>query len=206
MLISNPAEYKDLKNLTLITGGARSGKSLFAEKIAIARGGAVVYIATMQRYHGDNEIDERIEAHRLRRPALWKTSEEPLKLKETIADLSGTEKVCLIDCLSLWVSNVLLSAGDDREALRDREQALFLDTCAVISAIAKQSEIEFIVVTNEVGAGIVPDNVLARIFRDVLGTVNQKFAHSANEVWLTCVGLPYRLKPPLSPYPPGVYP
>jgi len=206
MIISNHADHKDLKNLTLITGGARSGKSLFAEKIAIARNGSVVYVATMQRYPNDNEAGARIDMHRARRPALWTTIEEPFDLAKTICELNGSERVCLIDCLSLWVSNVLLSAGDHHEVLRAQEQTLLLNSGAVISAIAQQSEIEFIVVTNEVGAGIVPDNLLARAFRDALGTVNQEFARSAQEVWLTCVGLPHRLKPPLSPYPPGVIP
>jgi adenosylcobinamide kinase/adenosylcobinamide-phosphate guanylyltransferase len=206
MLISNPAEHKDLKNLTLITGGARSGKSFFAERIAASKSESVVYLATMQRYATDLEVGGRIDIHRARRPTLWTTIEEPFNLAKTINALSGIEKVCLIDCLSLWVSNVLLSAGDHNEALRGQEQILFSDTVAVVSAISQRSEIEFIVVTNEVGGGIVPDNLLARAFRDVLGTVNQEFARSAQEVWLTCVGLPHRLKPPLSPYPPGVSP
>jgi adenosylcobinamide kinase/adenosylcobinamide-phosphate guanylyltransferase len=206
MSISNHADYKDLKNLTLITGGARSGKSFFAEKIAIAKNNPVVYIATMQRYQSDAEAAERIDMHRARRPTLWATIEEPFDLAKKISELSGIENVCLIDCLSIWVSNVLLSAGDHHEALRAQEQVLLLDTVAVISAIGKQPEIEFIIVTNEVGAGIVPDNLLARAFRDALGTVNQEFARSAQQVWLTCAGLPHRLKPPLSPYPPGVSP
>jgi adenosylcobinamide kinase / adenosylcobinamide-phosphate guanylyltransferase len=206
MLISNPAEHKDLKNLTLITGGARSGKSFFAEKIAASRNESVVYIATMQRYANDVEVGGRIDMHRARRSSQWMTIEEPFNLAKTINALSGIENVCLIDCLSLWVSNVLLSAGDDHEALRAQEQMLVTDTAAVIAAISQRAEIEFVVVTNEVGGGIVPDNLLARSFRDALGTTNQEFARSAQEVWLTCVGLPHRLKPPLSPYPPGVSP
>jgi adenosylcobinamide kinase / adenosylcobinamide-phosphate guanylyltransferase len=206
MLISNPAEHKDLKNLTLITGGARSGKSFFAEKIAASRNGSVVYIATMQRYANDVEAGGRIDMHRARRSSQWMTIEEPFNLAKTINALSGIENVCLVDCLSLWVSNVLLSAGDDHEALRAQEQMLVTDTAAVIAAISQRAEIEFVVVTNEVGGGIVPDNLLARSFRDALGTANQEFARSAQEVWLTCVGLPHRLKPPLSPYPPGVSP
>jgi adenosylcobinamide kinase/adenosylcobinamide-phosphate guanylyltransferase len=206
MLISNPVEHKDLKNLTLITGGARSGKSFFAEKIAVSKSESVAYVATMQRYLNDVESVQRIDMHRARRSPHWTTIEEPFNLAKTINALSGIENVCLIDCLSLWVSNVLLGAGDERDALRAQEQMLLVDTAAVLGAISQRSEIEFIVVTNEVGAGIVPDNLLARSFRDALGTVNQEFARSAQEVWLTCVGVPHRLKPPLSPYPPGVIP
>ncbi|MDR3616035.1 MAG: bifunctional adenosylcobinamide kinase/adenosylcobinamide-phosphate guanylyltransferase [Candidatus Obscuribacterales bacterium] len=206
MLISNPSEHKDLKNLILITGGARSGKSYFAEKLAASKSESVVYLATMQRYSNDVESVERIDMHRARRSPQWTTIEEPFNLAKTINALSGIENVCLIDCLSLWVSNVLLSAGDERDSLRAQEQILLVDNAAVLGAISQRAEIEFIVVTNEVGAGIVPDNILARSFRDALGTANQEFARAAQEVWLTCVGLPHRLKPPLSPYPPGVIP
>ena len=167
--------------LIYVTGGARSGKSRFAEARAAALGGAqVTYLATAQAF--DAEMAERIGRHRLERPLGWRTLEEPL---EVPAALGGVRGVLLLDCLSLWVSNLMLR-GDDDEAILAAAGAL-LQTQAGRGG-------PLIAVSNEVGSGIVPDNALARRYRDTLGRVNQAVAAASDEAWLLASGLPLRLK------------
>lgn len=184
----------DVKNLLLITGGARSGKSAFAESLANADGGKVIYLATMEEIAEDREATERIKRHRERRPATWTTIEVPFNVDETVGQISDQTAVCLVDCLSLYVSNMLLSFDEKSTSMQDLEEAIFGAATRLLRAIKAKPETHFIVVTNEVGWGIVPQHQLARTYRDLLGFVNQQFAKAAGEVWLSCVGLQIKLK------------
>jgi adenosylcobinamide kinase / adenosylcobinamide-phosphate guanylyltransferase len=194
-----------VKNLTLITGAARSGKSRYAEKLAMECNAPVVYIATMQRIEADQELEQRIAEHRARRPKQWVTVESPNKLPEAIDSLSASApasakpdvRCCIIDCLSIYVSNILVNQGADQESgtAYEKEKAVSDAVAGVLEAIEKQPGVRFLVVTNETGWGVVPNSELGRAFRDMLGTANQRFAEKAEEVWLTCVGLPLQLKP-----------
>ncbi|UQN07450.1 bifunctional adenosylcobinamide kinase/adenosylcobinamide-phosphate guanylyltransferase [Deinococcus sp. QL22] len=168
--------------LIFVTGGARSGKSSFAEKIAQERAeSSVTYLATAQAF--DTEMEDRIARHRTDRPAEWHTVEEPLDV--LVALQAAPTPTVLLDCLSLWVSNLLLSGLD--------EEVILARTDAVLHAQTVRGGL-LIAVTNEVGSGIVPDNALARSYRDILGRVNQRFAAASAEAYLLASGLPLQLK------------
>ncbi len=185
----------DVKNLTLITGGARSGKSAFAEALADSDGGKVLYIATMEEIVEDSESLERIKRHRERRPMSWSTIEVPFDVDQAVSNISQDTDVCLIDCLSLYVSNMLLALDEKSTSAKDLEDPIQEAASKLLTAMLNRPEIRFIVVTNEVGWGVVPEHKLARSYRDLLGFTNQQFAHAAGEVWLSCVGLQIKLKP-----------
>ncbi len=191
-----PAE---IANLALITGGARSGKSAFAERIASDTAGHVVYIATMHAGGADGESAARIEKHRSRRPTAWQTIEEPHELALQIQNLKDNVSLCLIDCLSLWLANSLPHIEDpakdsDMQVSQEAEKTIEAKTAALLTAIIGRPSIDFVIVTNEVGSGIVPANVVARLYRDLLGTLNQNIARRARRVWLCCVGIELVLK------------
>ncbi|MGK6323894.1 bifunctional adenosylcobinamide kinase/adenosylcobinamide-phosphate guanylyltransferase [Sphingomonas sp. DT-51] len=166
--------------VTLVLGGARSGKSRHAQALAEATGGRLVFVATAQAF--DDEMRERIARHRDDRDARWRTVEAPLALAETIALEGAVGAVLLVDCLTLWASNLLLSEAETGAAL-DAFDAALRDTPAHV-----------VLVANEVGLGIVPDNALARRFRDLAGTINQRVAAYADRVLFVAAGLPLVLK------------
>lgn len=166
--------------IRLITGGARSGKSTLAERLAQASGREVVYIATAQA--GDGEMRERVALHRARRPAHWQTLEEPLRLVEMIQAQQGPERCLLVDCLTLWLTNLLLAEAD----MRAQREAL----CQALAEAAG----EIILVSNETGMGIVPLGELSRRFVDEAGWLNQAVAAQADQVVFTVAGLPLTLK------------
>ena len=174
-----------LPPVTLVLGGARSGKSTHAEKLATGTlfGGTprpAVYVATAEA--GDVEMATRIMAHRARRGAAWTTFEEPLKLAETIEAAAAHGQPILVDCLTLWLSNLLHVGADLDEAADDLVRAL--DDCAV----------PVVMVSNEVGLGIVPDTPLGRTFRDAQGRLNMRLAARADRVILMAAGLPLTMK------------
>lgn len=177
-------------SIVLVTGGARSGKSTFAERYAAQGGRKVAYIATAQIY--DEEMQERVKLHQSRRPDSWPTFEAPYQAEQAMAQAVQCADAVLFDCLTLYTSNLLLApaAPADRE---ERRQAV-LTAIDRLLASARQDQAEVIFVTNEVGAGIVPDNALAREYRDVAGLVNQKVAGVADEVYLVVSGLAVELK------------
>jgi adenosylcobinamide kinase / adenosylcobinamide-phosphate guanylyltransferase len=169
--------------LTLITGGCRSGKS--AHAIAIASTSVEArkfFIATAEAL--DDEMRARIGHHRRSRSAEFATIEEPRKLATAIASLHGRADVVVIDCLTLWISNLLREYNDEW---------ILAEVDALASAILS-APFSTIVVTDEVGWGVVPDNAVARRFRDLLGWTNQKMARAADEVALMAAGYPLRLK------------
>jgi adenosylcobinamide kinase/adenosylcobinamide-phosphate guanylyltransferase len=166
-----------------ITGGSRSGKSAFAEKLANNIAGRRAYLATAQAL--DAEMVARIEKHRRDRGATWDTYEEPLAVAELLKKLSSTYEIVLLDCLTLWLSNVMAHRSGDGAVTSHSEN--------LVTAM-KSFGGSLIVVSNEVGLGIVPDNPLARQFRDCAGMLNQKVALSADEVYFTVSGIPMRMK------------
>jgi adenosylcobinamide kinase/adenosylcobinamide-phosphate guanylyltransferase len=165
--------------IVLVTGGARSGKSAEAERRVLALPGRPVYIATAEA--GDGEMAARIARHRQRRGAEWRTVEAPLALAGALGASDGAGPR-LVDCLTLWLTNVMLAELDWEAEAAALEAALRVQVSPVV------------LVTNEVGAGIVPENALARAFRDAAGLLNQRIAAVADEVVLTVSGLPLVLK------------
>jgi adenosylcobinamide kinase/adenosylcobinamide-phosphate guanylyltransferase len=165
-----------------IIGGARSGKSAFAEKLASELAGKRAYLATAQAL--DPEMAARIEKHRKDRGLAWDTYEEPLAVAELLKKLSGRYDVVLIDCLTLWLSNVIAHTDGDVVSFRSDE---------LVAAINNFNGV-CIIVSNEVGLGIVPDNPLARKFRDLAGILNQRVALTANDVYFTAAGIPVKIK------------
>ncbi len=166
--------------LVLVLGGARSGKSAFAEAIVGASGLRPVYIATAEP--GDREMAERIAHHRARRGPEWRTVEEADRLEDRLVEEASAERAVLVDCLTLWLSNLML-AGADCEA----RGAKLCETARRVPGL-------IILVSNEVGLGLVPDNALGRRFRDAQGRLNQALSSAADRVVFVVAGLPLYLK------------
>jgi adenosylcobinamide kinase/adenosylcobinamide-phosphate guanylyltransferase len=171
--------HESMTKSILVTGGARSGKSAFAERLVRTLGPESVYIATAEAH--DAEMAARIEAHRARRGEGWTTREAPLDLVGALDATDGGPR--LVDCLTLWLSN-LMFAEHDWEA----------EGRALAEAIPRQSA-PVVIVTNEVGSGIVPENALARAYRDAAGQLNQMIAAAVEDVYLTVSGIPVKVKP-----------
>lgn len=185
-------------DILFVTGGARSGKSSFAEHLARHSGADVVYLATMEP--GDDELRDRIQRHQARRPAAWTTVEEPLAIERALAD-TPADACVLIDCISLWVTNRLMTLGTDDpalDAIATLEAALDSEVDVLIEA-ARARGGTTIAVTNEVGAGIVPPYPLGRVYRDVLGRVNQRISRAADRAWLLVSGRALELPPSIEP-------
>jgi adenosylcobinamide kinase/adenosylcobinamide-phosphate guanylyltransferase len=182
--------------LTLLTGGVRSGKSARALALATERsaGGPVLFVATAQAL--DDEMRARIDVHRAERAAHWDTLEEPLdlpsRLRDQLVNGGGAPAVVVIDCLTLWVSNMLLALAEDADA-----EALVADRArALLTVLADTSPgVPAIIVTNEVGLGVVPATSLGRRYRDALGRANQLVAAAADEVILLVSGIDVPIKP-----------
>jgi adenosyl cobinamide kinase/adenosyl cobinamide phosphate guanylyltransferase len=180
-----------MARIVLILGGARSGRSRFAQQLAERVGGAsVLFVATAVA--GDREMASRIEAHRNSRPRAWDILEEPIGVASALAAAPDRYQAVVIDCLTLLASNVILSCGDPVED-KLAEQRMRQETDALIAA-SRRRQGAVIIVSNEVGAGLVPDNSLGRIFRDVLGWTNQTIASEADAVYLMVAGLPVEVK------------
>lgn len=165
--------------LTLVIGGARSGKSRYAEELIASAPPPWTYVATAEAF--DDEMTHRIATHRARRPDGWETIEAPRDLAAALTALPRDATV-LVDCLTLWLSNLLL-AGADIEAESAR-----------LEAVLNEMQGRVVLVANEVGFGIVPDNALARRFRDLQGALNQRIAARADRVVLLVAGLPLFVK------------
>lgn len=165
---------------TLVLGGARSGKSRFAEQICRDSGLNLHYIATGRAW--DAEMEARIAAHRADRGLAWTTHEAPTDLVGTLAAIDDPENVVLVDCLTLWVTNLMM---EERAAPEEFE--------ALARAVAT-AKARIVLVSNEVGLGIVPDNKMARDFRDHAGRLHQMIAQVARDVYFVAAGLPLKMK------------
>ena len=181
--------FSAMSSFTLVTGGSRSGKSAFAQKLAEDIDAPRLFLATCPRL--DPEMDERVRRHcREREGRGWQTMEEPLRIRERLEHMPAGSTV-LIDCLTLWVSNLMHETEQAGGAVSEERIA---SLAAQLGAAARRHQGRVLAVTNEVGLGIVPDNAAARRFRDLAGRCNQTAAALADEVYFVCSGIPLRLK------------
>ena len=171
------------KKIIFITGGARSGKSQFAQNLALKFPGPKAYLATAQAL--DGEMAERILRHKKSRPADWQTLEEPCRITEAIRKNGDRFSLILLDCLTLWISNLMMAEWTEERILAETDG--FLQVC-------QGTKSSLIIVGNEVGMGIVPDNPQARLFRDLSGLIQQKIAREADEVYFMICGIPQTIK------------
>lgn len=168
-----------LAPITLVLGGARSGKSRYAEQLVEAEGGGI-YIATAEAW--DSEMTDRIAKHRVRRGDLWETLEAPTDLVGALTSKACRGRCVLVDCLTLWISNLMFAKNDV-----ERDVAMLVAALPALDA-------RVVFVSNEVGLGIVPDNAMARQFRDYAGTTHQQIARVAQSVVFVAAGLPLIMK------------
>lgn len=173
-----------MKKIVLITGGARSGKSSFALENASKRSGKKYFIATAEGY--DEEMRQRIENHKKERSHHWVTIEEPINIWNVLIEIDGPDTVAILDCLTLWVSNLM---REDTETT-----AMEMSFKEFLRVLRHLKNLNIYIVTNEVGMGIVPENPLARIYRDMLGRLNQAVAELSDEVYLMISGIALKVK------------
>ncbi len=182
--------------LILVTGGARSGKSSFAEETVRSFGSSILYIATAVAF--DSEMKERISRHRQHRPSSWETLEAFCDFDRTLPGMLDGREAVLLDCVTIMVSNIMLLRAMDWEDLsvediNDVEREVVGQVGTLLSII-KKTDIPFILVTNELGMGVVPPYALGRAVRDIAGRVNQQLARAADEVYLCVSGIPVKIK------------
>ena len=180
----------------LIIGGARSGKSHFAQELALRSGKSVLFVATAVA--GDEEMRQRIEEHRRKRPATWNTLEITTHVGNQILQKIGGTKVIIVDCITLLVSNALSQYTDQTGKQVDIplvEKEVTSEISELVDCVNCLDATSFIIVTNEVGTGLVPANKIGRLYRDLLGKANQRLAQRADEVYLMVAGLPLPIKP-----------
>lgn len=183
--------------ITLVTGGARSGKSNFAERLCMSKSQGAVYVATAQAF--DDEMTERIALHKLQRTQAnypWRNVEEPFQLAKLLSDWrenhlgeANEAPTVLVDCLTIWLSNILLSY----EGQQDMQEKVKADILHLVEQV-QQYPGHLIMVTNEVGNGIVPEYPLGRLYRDLAGFMNQAISRCCSEVFLVTAGIPIELK------------
>ena len=180
--------------IILCSGGARSGKSEFAERLALATKGLKAYVATGQAF--DEEMVDRIKKHQERRGEIWNNFEVPLHLADEWENISKSADVILIDCLTMFTTNHMMAYGSIRgqEDANRLEQTILSELDTLLDSIQSCEGKTVIFVTNEIGLGIVPDNKLARYFRDIAGRVNRAVASVADKLYLTISGVTIELK------------
>lgn len=180
--------------IILCSGGARSGKSEFAEQLALSLKGRKAYVATGQAF--DDEMKDRIKKHQLRRGKEWITFEIPLHLHKNWEQIKNVSDVILIDCLTMFTSNHVFAHGDiNTQEDSNRIESIILEELRLLlQEINNSNDKTVIFVTNEIGLGIVPENKLARYFRDITGRVNREVASAANKMYLTISGVTIELK------------
>ena len=164
----------------LVTGGARSGKSVFAEKRTKQLGSSLIYIATSEVI--DSEMKKRVEEHQARRGSEWQTLHAPINLTEALIETDG-KGPCLVDCVTFWLNNLIFHDEDIDAATKE-----------LITVLNERSD-PVVLVTNEIGSGIIPENALARRFLDEAGRFNQTIAQIADEVYVSISGIPLQIKP-----------
>ncbi|MGA2159280.1 MAG: bifunctional adenosylcobinamide kinase/adenosylcobinamide-phosphate guanylyltransferase [Dehalococcoidia bacterium] len=175
------------KKIILILGGARSGKSTYAQQLASSKGEKILFCATAEPL--DDDMRHRIEQHKKSRPSGWQTLEVSRDLGRVLGNLISRYDAVIIDCITLLVSNCLQDAADPVQA----EKTVFEEIRALIKFIERRNSC-YILVSNEVGDGLVPDNVLGRTYRDMLGKTNQLLAKAADEVYLMVAGIPLKVR------------
>ncbi len=175
---------------TLITGGARSGKSQFAQELALKSGGDVLFVATAEA--GDEEMKKRIEAHRKARPSTWQTLEVTTHVGRRIALNIRQVQTVIIDCVTLLINNIFQRHDEAVEAALIEEEVT-AEINELVYCI-EQSDARFIIVSNEVGLGLVPADKVSRLYRDLLGRVNQVLARHSDQVYLMVAGVPVAIK------------
>ncbi len=190
------------KRLTLILGGARSGKSSYAQQLAAELGTRVLFVATAVAF--DEEMTARIAAHQQARPPGWRTLEAPSQVGHAIRAAGGQEEVVLLDCLTLLANNVILALPSQEDAAASTDAVASADAAAAQAALDEEiddllnsyaaSQAEWIIVSNEVGLGLVPATPLGRVYRDVLGRANQRLAQAAGRVVFMVAGIPMVVK------------
>jgi adenosylcobinamide kinase/adenosylcobinamide-phosphate guanylyltransferase len=168
----------------LVLGGAKSGKSSFALNVCNSLNKKRIFLATAQAF--DKEMEDRIRRHQAERGSGWRTIEEPLKVAETIGSLDSEDTVILLDCVTLWLNNLYMEYGEDQETIDEAIEKLARQLTDIRGAV--------VVVSNEVGMGIVPDNQLSRTYRDTAGYMNQRIARLSVKVVVVLAGLPMVLK------------
>ena len=177
--------------ITLVTGGARSGKSSFAESLYQDQQD-VVYIATARIE--DEEMKQRVHLHQTSRPSCWRTYEGTYDLEKSL----GSEKYYLLDCITILTSNVLFDLTKDMEIIDEQTQNIVEEkVCDIIGSLIKQirdRSLDLVIVTNEVGASLVPENHLGRVYRDIVGRINQYAAKNADQVYALICGIPVKIK------------
>lgn len=180
--------------IILCSGGARSGKSEFAERLAKSLPGQKAYIATGQAF--DDEMKDRIVKHQARRGTEWHTYEVPTFLSLAWPTIELDNDIILIDCLTMFTTNHFFAYGDidNQESANEVEQAIITEVQALLTLIQASQDKSIIFVTNELGLGIVPDNKLTRYFRDIAGRINQEVARAADKLYLTISGVTIELK------------
>ena len=180
--------------IILCSGGARSGKSEFAERLALATSGRKAYVATGQAF--DEEMIDRIKKHQERRGEIWNNFEVPLHLAKEWQNISQTADVILIDCLTMFTTNHMMAHGSiqGQQDANQLEATVLAELETLLAAIKSCEGKIVIFVTNEIGLGIVPDNKLARYFRDIAGRVNRTVATAADKLFLTISGVTIELK------------
>ena len=188
-----------MAKLTLVLGGTKSGKSLFAEKLAHVysnKNCKVAYLATAEVR--DDEMADRVLRHKRRRPKEWVTIEAPIEIENTILNLDKGIKFLIIDCITLYITNLLLqneSKVDDKAKSADFIKSnVIIDKIKTLCDVCKKTDADVVVVSNEVGFSIVPDNRLARIFSDIAGHSNQIIAEKADEVYIVIAGIAQQIK------------
>lgn len=185
-------------SLILVMGGTRSGKSSFAENLVDKLSDNVAYLATAQSL--DQEMEERINIHKKRRPNNWTTYEEAFNIPEIIYNIKNKHNVILLDCLTMLGSNLLLKDLDfekiSTEILIEKEDFILKEMRKIVDCVA-DGDCKLVVVSSEVGLGLVPPDVISRAYRDIIGKCNQLLAEKAEKVFFVWAGLPVQIKPNL---------
>ena len=185
-----------MSKLILVTGGARSGKSTFAEGIAKECGHNVLYVATSKPI--DDEMKQRIAKHKAQRPSEWETLEEYKDLDFAISQHIQGKEAVLLDCITIMITNLMFDETYEWDSLtRDEVQEIensIQHQIERLISLSKMSEVTFVIVTNELGLGIVPATALSRDFRDIAGRMNQLIARAADEVYFCVSGIPMKIK------------
>lgn len=179
-----------MSRITLILGGARSGKSSYALKLAEESRKSVTFIATAQAF--DDEMSARIQKHKAERPASWETLELPLHIAPSVSQIKSD--VVILDCITLWVTNLLMQfVNDDLVDEAPFMQVSQAETEKLLAAI-RNTELDWLIVSNEVGLSLVPPYQMGRVYRDALGWVNQRLAQEADKVIFMVAGIPMNVK------------